>query len=395
MIIEPKIRGFICTTAHPQGCEKNVQEQIAYIQKQTNSSQPYKNVLIIGGSTGYGLASRITAAYLGDANTLNVSFEKPYRVNKPASAGWYNTYAFEKIINQAKPTTIHQSILGDAFSNEIKEQTANFIQEKMGKIDLLIYSLAAPQRKDPNSDNTYKSVIKPIGASLTSKSIDLQSGNIAETTIPPASAEEIANTIKVMGGEDWKLWIDYLKERDLLENNFLTIAFSYIGPRITQAIYRSGTIGQAKVDLEKSCDGINETLKTLNGKALISVNKALVTQAAAAIPILPLYLAILYKVMKEKNLHEGCIEQIGRLFNEKLKNHQIQNNTIFLDDYEMQKDVQEEVLDIWNQVNNENLNTITDFAGYKKDFARLFGFEVSEINYNEDVAIDLMINAFP
>ncbi len=406
MIIKPRVRGFICTTSHPKGCEKNVQTQIDYVKSQKHSEKHldkpdnfhYKNVLIIGGSTGYGLAARIAAAYLLEANTLNVCLEKPPKENKTASAGWYNTYAFEKIVREdeqgelnSKPPSSHQSVLGDAFSNQTKEETIKVIKEKLGSIDLLIYSLAAPQRKDPTTGQTYKSVLKPIGEAVKSKGIDVQTGQLTELNIPPASEEEIKSTIKVMGGEDWQLWIDFLKKENLLGKNFLTIAFSYIGPEVTKAVYRDGTIGRAKIDLEETCSAINDQLSGIGGRALVSINKAIVTQAAAAIPILPLYLSILYRVMKSKALHEGCIEQMTRLINEKLKNHPMEENKIFLDDYEMREEVQNEVKAIWQSVTNENLKVVTDLAGYQDDFLNLFGFGLEDVDYEMDVEQELML----
>ncbi len=397
MIVEPKVRGFICTTAHPIGCRENVIEQIKYVRENhkskdaSDNTKTYKNVLIIGGSTGYGLASRIFSIFSLEANTINVCLEKPPKENRTASAGWYNTASLEKFAEQENLTTSHFSVIGDAFSNQAKDSVKGLIEEKshnLGKIDLLIYSLASPQRKDPSTGEVYRSVIKPIndsGQKITMKGIDLNSEQVKEIELEPASDEEIKNTTKVMGGEDWELWVEYLKNNDLLENGFTSIAFSYIGPEVTRQVYRNGTIGKAKEDLEKTSLRLNQNLGEINGKALISVNKALVTQAAAAIPVLPLYISILFKVMKEKSLHEGCIEQIHRMFVDKLFLDQEKDNMLYLDDYEMKSEVQEKVLSTWKEIKSDNLNQLSDFSGYKKEFLKLFGFGLDGVDYTKEV----------
>ncbi|MDN3492066.1 enoyl-ACP reductase FabV [Winogradskyella bathintestinalis] len=385
MIIEPRTRGFICLTSHPTGCAQNVQNQIDYIRQRPTENGP-KNVLVIGASTGFGLASRITSAYGSKASTIGVFFEKPPTKGRPASPGWYNSAAFEK---QAHKDGLYaKSINGDAFSNEIKTQTLELIKEDLGKIDMLIYSLASPVRTHPDTGERFKSVLKPIGDTFTNNTVDFHTGEVKEISIEPSSDDDIENTIAVMGGEDWQMWIDLLKSENVLAEDFKTVAYSYIGPSLTEAVYRKGTIGAAKDDLEATAFKITDSLKEINGKGYVSVNKALVTQASSAIPVIPLYISLLYKVMKEEGLHEGCIEQIERLFNERLYAEDLQLDDagrIRIDDWEMRDDIQAKVLKLWQEATTETLPNIGDLEGYKNDFFNLFGFNVDGVNYDKDV----------
>lgn len=385
MIIEPKTRGFICLTSHPIGCEQNVLNQIEYIKSKPTKNGP-KNVLVIGASTGFGLASRITSAYGSKASTIGVFFEKPPTEGRPASPGWYNSAAFE---TQAHKDGLYaKSINGDAFSHEIKAQTLKLIKEDLGKIDMLIYSLASPVRTHPDTGERFKSVLKPIGDTFTNNTVDFHTGIVKEISIEPSSGDDIDNTIAVMGGEDWQMWIDLLKSENVLSEDFKTVAYSYIGPSLTEAVYRKGTIGRAKDHLEATAFKITDSLKDINGKGYVSVNKALVTQASSAIPVIPLYISLLYKVMKEEGIHEGCIEQIERLFNERLYAEDLQldaQGRIRVDDWEMRDDIQAKVLELWKEATTETLPNIGDLEGYKKDFFNLFGFDVEGVDYNKDV----------
>lgn len=386
MIIVPKTRGFICLTAHPTGCEQNVKNQISYVKSKGLIEGP-KKVLVIGSSTGFGLASRITSAFGSNAATIGVFFEKPAAAGKPGSAGWYNNAAFEK---QAQEAGLYaKSINGDAFSNEIKAQTLDLIKKDLGQIDLVIYSLASPRRTDPVTGTTHNSVLKPIGQTFTNKTVDFHTGNVTEISITPANEEEIENTVKVMGGEDWEMWMDALMAEDLLAPGATTVAYSYIGPSLTEAVYRKGTIGRAKDHLEATAFTIADKLKEIGGKAYISVNKALVTQASSAIPVIPLYISLLYKVMKEEGIHEGCIEQIQRLFQGRLYNNGSiptdEKGRIRIDDWEMRPDVQARVAELWQNATTETLPEIGDLKGYHTDFFNLFGFEVPGVDYEADV----------
>lgn len=386
MIIEPKVRGFICTTAHPEGCRENVARQIAYIKKLGKTSGP-KKVLIIGASTGYGLASRIAATYACDASTIGVMYEKPASERRTATPGWYNTVAFEEYA--AKEGYYAKSVNGDAFSKEIKEETISLIKEELGKVDMVIYSLAAPRRTMPDG-TIYHSVLKTVGDYFTNKSLNLNNYTITEATISPATKEEIDATIKVMGGEDWRDWISALIEANVIEDNAITIAYSYIGPELTYPVYYNGTIGLAKKHLQQTANDMTKDFVKKGIKAYLSVNKALVTQASSAIPIVPLYITILYKVMKEMGIHEGCIEQMGRLFHEKLKKDSIMvddHNLIRLDDYEMREDVQAKVMELWERVNTENVRELADLDGYQEEFLHMFGFRFDNIDYSKEVEI--------
>lgn len=388
MIVKPKVRGFICTTAHPEGCAFNVKEQIDYVKKNGQVDGGPKNVLIIGASTGYGLASRIVSMAGCGAKTLGVFYERGSNGKRTATAGWYNSAAFE---TEAQAAGIYaKSINGDAFSHEIKAETVETIKADMGKIDLVIYSLAAPRRIDPDTGEKYGSVLKPIGASYTNKSIDVMKGIISETTIEPATEIEASNTIKVMGGEDWQLWINKLKDEGLLADGFKTIAYSYIGPEVTMAMYRDGTIGRAKVHLEQTAQALTDSLKGVGGSAYVTVAKALVTQASAAIPIVPLYMAALYKVMKKKGTHEGCIEQIDRMFRDFLYADTVkvdQEGRIRTDDLEMEEDTQEQALKLFAEVSTETLQEDLNIKDYQEEFYKLFGFGIVGLDYNEETEI--------
>ncbi len=396
MIIEPRMRGFICLTAHPQGCEQNVKNQIAYI-KSKGPIAGAKKVLVIGASTGFGLASRITSAFGSEAATIGVFFEKPAGEGKTASPGWYNSAAFEK---EAHLSGLYaKSINGDAFSDEIKEQTLALIKADLGQVDLVIYSLASPVRLHPKTGVLHRSVLKPIGSSYTNKTVDFHSGKVSEISIEPCTQEDIDNTVAVMGGEDWAMWMEALKSQDLLAPGALTIAYSYIGPAVTEPVYRKGTIGRAKDHLEATAFTISESLSAVNGKAYVSVNKALVTQASSAIPVIPLYISLLYKIMKKGGIHEGCIEQMQRLYSDRLYSGNPiptdEKGRIRIDDWEMRDYVQAEVAQLWEQATTENLNEMGDLEGYRKDFYSLFGFDLSGVDYksdtNELVAIESIV----
>lgn len=386
MLIQPKIRGFICTTAHPAGCQQVVNDQVEYIKSKGQFSGP-KNVLVIGASTGYGLASRIAATFGSGAKTIGVFYEKEADEKRTASAGWYNSAAFEKIAH--RENYYAKSINGDAFSHDIKRRTIELIRQDLGQIDLIIYSLASPRRVHPDTAQVFSSALKPIGQAYTSKTVDAFRGEVKDVTLDAATDQDIAETIAVMGGEDWEMWIDLLSKENLLAEGVTAVAYSYIGPELTYPIYKDGTIGKAKEHLLASAHKINTKLKPLHGRALISVNKALVTQASAAIPVVPLYISLLYKVMKEKGVHEGCIEQISRLFREHLYSGKVlvldQQGQIRLDDLEMRADVQQEIAALWPQVTTENLKTLTDIEGYRREFYRLFGFEAKGIDYDSEV----------
>jgi len=385
MIIEPRMRGFICLTAHPKGSEQNVKNQIEYI-KSKGAIDGAKKVLVIGASTGFGLASRITSAFGSDAATIGVFFEKPPVEGKTASPGWYNSAAFEAEAHKAG--LYAKSINGDAFSNEIKKQTLDLIKADLGQVDLIIYSLASPVRQHPTTGVLHRSVLKPIGQTFTNKTVDFHTGNVTEVSIAPANEEDIENTVAVMGGEDWAMWIDALKAENLLADGATTVAYSYIGPSLTEAVYRKGTIGRAKDDLEATAFSITETLKSVGGKAYVSVNKALVTQASSAIPVIPLYISLLYKIMKEEGIHEGCIEQIQRLFQDRLYNGSEvpvdDKGRIRIDDWEMREDVQAKVAQLWSEATTDTLPAIGDLAGYKNDFLNLFGFEFEGVDYKAE-----------
>ncbi len=387
MIIQPRVRGFICLTSHPEGTAQHVKEQIAYVKSKGKIQNGPKKVLVIGASTGFGLASRITAAFGSDAATIGVFFEKPAAQGKPGTAGWYNSAAFEKEAHAAG--LYAKSINGDAFSDDVKQQAIDLIKADLGQVDLVVYSLASPRRTHPKTGVAHASVLKPIGQPFTDKTVDFHTGVVSDISIQPIeSEEEISNTVAVMGGEDWKFWIEELKAAGVLAEGVKTVAYSYIGPELTYPIYRNGTIGRAKDDLEGTVTTINNLLKDLNGISYVSVNKALVTQSSSAIPVVPLYISLLYKVMKEKGIHEGTIEQMQRLFAERLYvNGEVpldEKGRIRVDDLEMRADVQAEVAQLWEKATTENLQEISDIMGYRNDFFNLFGFNFPQVDYDAD-----------
>ena len=387
MIIKPRVRGFMCVSAHPVGCEANVLQQINYVKAQGAIAGGPKKVLIIGASTGYGLAARITAAFGCGAATLGVFFERPGEDTRPATAGWYNSAGFHKFAEQAG--LYAKSINGDAYSDEIKQKTIDTIKADLGQVDLVIYSLASPRRIHPKTGVVYNSTLKPIGKSLTKRGLDTDREVIKETTLPPATQEEIDNTVAVMGGEDWQMWIDALDAAGVLAPGAKTTAFTYLGERVTLDIYWNGTIGAAKKDLDRVVLELREKLAKTGGDARVSVLKAVVTQASSAIPIMPLYLSALFKVMKEKGTHEGCIEQLYTLYKDDLYGSSpvLDADGRLRTDYkELEPDVQAEVERLWDIVEDHNINTLLDFAGYKSEFLRLFGFGIEGVDYEADVS---------
>ncbi|HEU4962910.1 MAG TPA: enoyl-ACP reductase FabV [Bacilli bacterium] len=392
MIIKPKTRGFICTTAHPDGCAHQVEQQIDYVKSQAPINGP-KKVLVVGASTGYGLASRIVSTFASGADTIGVFFDKEAEGNRTATAGWYNSAAFEKAAQAAGRKSF--SIVGDAFSNEIKQQTIDLIKTEFGQVDLVVYSVASPRRTHPDTGETFISTLKPIGETFTNKTVNFHNGEVTDVSIEPANEEEIRQTVAVMGGEDWQMWIDALRENGVLADGATTVAYSYIGPELTHAVYRDGTIGRAKADLEATALRLNDQLQANGGRAFVSVNKALVTQSSSAIPVVPLYISLLYKVMKEKGIHEGTIEQMYRLFNDRLFADQPaqvdEKSRIRVDDWEMREDVQQAVSELWKQVNSENVDDLSDLAGYRKEFFQLFGFETEGVDYEADTDASVAI----
>ncbi len=396
MIIKPKIRGFICTTAHPEGCAKHVAEQIAVVTGRGLIENGPKKVLVIGSSTGYGLSSRIAAAFGANAATMGVFFERAGSGDRTATAGWYNTAAFEK--EAAAAGLYARSFNGDAFSNEVKAQVIAAIKADLGKVDCVVYSLASPRRTDPQTAEVYKSVLKPIGESYTNKNLNTGTGEVTSVTLEPAEGDDVAQTIAVMGGQDWQLWIDALLEADVLAEGAQTLAYSYIGPEVTWPIYKNGTIGRAKEDLEQVQRLLDGKLASLKGKAWVSVNKALVTQASSAIPVVPLYISLLYKIMKADGTHEDTIEQMDRLFRERLYNGNPQPDSagrIRVDDWEMEEKVQALVGERWDKVNTENFAELGDFAGYQSSFLRLFGFGLTGVDYTAETDPGIGIPSIP
>lgn len=380
MEIKPKFRGFICTNAHPVGCKEQVKKQIDYIKKQPKLIGP-KNVLVIGASKGFGLAARIVSAFGAGANTIGIFSGKPGTAKRTASAGWYNSTAFEEFATTEG--LYAKNINGDAFSKEVKQETINLIQKDLGKIDLVIYSLATAKRIDPNTGKTHYSVLKPVGAPYRNKTVHFHTGEVTQVELQPASTEEIADTMKVMGGEDWKEWIHALQEANVLSEGVKTIAFSYIGPEMTHPIYRNGTIGHAKDHLEATAHELTKELEVIHGQAIVTVCKGLVTQSSAAIPVIPLYVSALYKVMKKKGIHEGCIEQMDRLYQDFLYSENPKDldeeGRIRIDDWEMREDVQQEVAEILEKVNSDNVYELTDLIGFREEFFHLFGFELDQV----------------
>ncbi|AWL10954.1 Enoyl-[acyl-carrier-protein] reductase (NADH) [Saliniradius amylolyticus] len=384
MVIKPKVRGFICTNAHPEGCAENVRRQIGYVQQQDHPGEGPKNVLVIGCSTGYGLASRIVSAFGYNAKTLGVCFEKAPSERKTGTAGWYNTAAFHDEAQKAGKYA--HTINGDAFSNEIKQETIEAIKADLGQVDLVIYSLASPRRTDPNSGETYKSTLKPVGQAYTTKTYDTDKDKIHEVTLDPANDEEIANTVKVMGGEDWEMWIDALDKAGVLADNCKTTAYTYIGKELTWPIYGNATIGKAKEDLDRAASAISQNPKV---QAYVSSLKALVTQASSAIPVMPLYISLIYKVMKEEGTHEGCIEQIDGLFREKLlvdSPDTDDTNRLRMDGKETNDATQAKIKALWDQVTQDNFHELSDYAGYHSEFLHLFGFDFDNVDYDADIS---------
>ncbi len=389
MIIKPRIRGFICTTTHPVGCEQNVKEQIAYTRAQGEVTHGPKRVLVIGSSSGYGLASRITAAFGSGASTIGVFFEKPATDKKPGTAGWHNSAAFDKLAQEAG--LYAKSLNGDAFSHEAKTKTINLIKEDLGQIDMVVYSLASPVRKLPDSGEVIRSVLKPMGQPYTTTAVDTNKDILFEATVEPATDEEVAQTVTVMGGEDWELWMKALSDAGVLADGCKTVAYSYIGTEITWPIYWEGALGEAKKDLDRAAHAINEQMQNINGSANIAVLKSVVTQASSAIPVMPLYIAMVFKKMREEGVHEGCIEQINRMFRERLYKtdgsaaEMDDKHRLRLDDWELREDIQQHCQNLWPQLTDENLKELTDYVQYKEEFLKLFGFGVEGVDYDADV----------
>lgn len=394
MIIKPKIRGFICTTTHPVGCEANVNQQIAYVKSKGKLTNGPKKVLVIGASTGYGLASRITAAFGSDAATIGVFFEKPSSDTKTGTAGWYNSAAFDKA---AKAAGLYsKSVNGDAFSNECRQVVIDLIKQDLGQIDLVVYSLASPVRKMPETGEVVRSTLKPIGEPYKSVALDTNKDVLIEATVEPANEQEIEDTIKVMGGQDWELWMNALAQAGVLADNAQAVAYSYIGTELTWPIYWHGTLGKAKEDLDRAAHAIDKQLSAKQGHAYVAVLKSVVTQASSAIPVMPLYIAMSFKVMKEQGIHEGCIEQIQRMFSTKLYAGSLpatdDKHRLRLDDWELRPEVQNACQEIWAKVTDDTIYQVTDYQGYKDEFLRLFGFGLAGVDYDADVNPDVQFD---
>ncbi|MDE1513697.1 MAG: enoyl-ACP reductase FabV [Vibrio sp.] len=389
MIIKPKIRGFICTTTHPVGCEANVKQQIAYTQAQGPITNAPKRVLVVGSSSGYGLSSRITAAFAGGAATIGVFFEKPGTDKKPGTAGFYNAAAFDKLAHEAG--LYAKSLNGDAFSNQAKQKAIELIKQDLGQIDLVVYSLASPVRKMPESGELIRSALKPIGETYTSTAVDTNKDVIIEASVEPATEQEIADTVTVMGGQDWELWIQALDQAGVLAEGCKTVAYSYIGTELTWPIYWDGALGRAKMDLDRAASALNQQLASKGGSANVAVLKSVVTQASSAIPVMPLYIAMVFKKMREQGVHEGCIEQIYRMFSQRLYKPDgsaaevDEDNRLRLDDWELRDDIQQHCRELWPQITTENLRQLTDYDMYKEEFIKLFGFGIEGIDYDADV----------
>ncbi len=389
MIIKPKIRGFICTTTHPVGCEANVQEQIAFTKAKGKLANGPKKVLVVGSSSGYGLSSRIAAAFGCDAATIGVFFEKPGTESKPGTAGWYNSAAFDKF---AKAEGLYsKSVNCDAFSHEAKQKVIELIKQDLGQVDMVVYSLASPVRKLPDSGELIRSSLKPIGETYTATAVDTNKDCIIEATVEPATEQEIADTVTVLGGQDWELWINALSDAGVLSDNCKTVAYSYIGTELTWPIYWHGALGKAKMDLDRAATALNSQLAAKGGSANVAVLKSVVTQASSAIPVMPLYIAMVFKKMRQEGLHEGCMEQIYRMFSERLfradgaKADTDSDNRLRLDDWELREDIQQHCRDLWPQVTTENLSELTDYQEYKAEFIKLFGFGIEGIDYDAEV----------
>ncbi len=392
MIIKPRVRGFLCITSHPAGCAWNVKNQIDYVKKQGYISGP-KKVLIIGASTGYGLSSRITAAFGAGASTLGVFFEKEGAPDKPGSAGWYNSAGFHHYAEAAG--LYAKSINGDAFSDAIKQKVIDTIKADLGQVDLVIYSLASPRRQHPITGTVHMSTLKPVGKDITMRGLNTDKETVQEMSVVAATEDEIANTVAVMGGEDWQMWIDALAKAGVLAPAAITTAYTYLGAELTWDIYWNGTIGVAKKDLDQKAAVINKKLASKGGQARVSVLKAVVTQASSAIPVMPLYLSLLFKVMKQAGTHEGCIEQIDLLFRENLYGTKplIDSEGRWRVDYkEMEPAIQKAVAELWQQVTTENVSQLADFSSYKTGFLQLFGFAVPGVDYDADIDPVVSIN---
>ncbi|MDD1794850.1 trans-2-enoyl-CoA reductase family protein [Enterovibrio sp. ZSDZ42] len=393
MIIKPKIRGFICTTTHPVGCEANVKEQIEYTKAQGPIANAPKRVLVVGSSSGYGLSSRIAAAFGGGAATIGVFFEKPGTERKPGTAGWYNTAAFDKL---AKEEGLYsKSLNGDAFSDEAKKKTIALIKEELGQIDMVVYSLASPVRKLPKTGEVVRSSLKPIGEVYTSTAVDTNKDEIISASVDPATDEEIKDTITVMGGEDWELWIQALSDAGVLADGCKTVAYSYIGTELTWPIYWDGALGRAKMDLDRAASALNDKLSATGGTANVAVLKSVVTQASSAIPVMPLYIAMVFKKMREEGVHEGCMEQIYRMFSQRLYKADgsvaevDDKNRLRLDDWELRDDIQQYCRELWPQITTDNLKELTDYVEYKEEFLKLFGFGIDGVDYDADVNTEI------
>jgi len=386
MKIEPKIRQNICLTAHPEGCREQVREQIAFILGQPRVKGPAR-VLVVGSSNGYGLAARITSAFSCGASTAGVFYERPGTETRTATVGWYNNVAFEREAREAGLTAV--SVNGDAFSSEVKSEMIERIKNEMGPVDCVIYSIAAPRRIDAETGEIYSSVVKPIGQDFSGKTVDIKTGALSDVVAEPATEEEIAETVKVMGGEDWMDWIAALHERQMLAHGAVTVALSYIGPAMTAPIYRDGTIGRAKEHLEATAAKVQRRFADQNLRAIVSVNKALVTRASAVIPSVTLYISLLYAVMKRKGVHEGCIQQMYRLYRDYLFAAEPKpldaDGRIRLDDWEMREDVQGEVADLWRQTVEAPFREVTEIEEFRSEFLRHHGFEMPGVNYDLDV----------
>lgn len=390
MIITPKVRGFICTTTHPEGCFSNVRKQISVIKRDGPMDNGPKKVLVIGASTGYGLASRIAAAFGSGAATIGVFFEKPGTEKKPGTAGWYNSAAFDRYARDAGLYV--KNVNADAFSDECRSKVIDIIKQDLGKVDLVIYSLAAPVRKMPGTGEVVRSALKPIGQVYKTKAVDLNKDTIIEASVDPATDDEIANTVKVMGGQDWELWIRALSDAGVLADGVKTLAYSYIGTDLTWPIYWHGTLGKAKEDLDRAARSNDRVLESVNGKAYVAVMKSVITQASSAIPVMPLYVSMVFKIMREKGLHEVPIDQLDRLFRCKLTSGNIETDSegrIRMDDWELRDDIQQACRDLWPQVTTENLNELTDYRQYKEEFLNLFGFGCDDVDYSADVNPDV------
>jgi len=396
MIIKPRIRGFICTTTHPVGCEANVKEQIAYTKEKGAIANAPKRVLVIGSSSGYGLSSRIAAAFGGGASTIGVFFEKAGTEKKAGTAGWYNSAAFDKF---AKAEGLYsKSLNGDAFSNEAKQKTIDLIKEDLGQIDMVVYSLASPVRKMPETGEVIRSSLKPIGETYTSTAVDTNKDQIIEASVEPATEQEIQDTVTVMGGEDWELWMAALSDAGVLADGCKTVAYSYIGTELTWPIYWDGALGKAKMDLDRAAAELNAKLSQTGGSANVAVLKSVVTQASSAIPVMPLYIAMVFKKMREEGVHEGCMEQIHRMFSERLYKADgsaaevDECNRLRLDDWELREDIQAHCAKLWPGITTENLKELTDYVEYKEEFLKLFGFGVEGVDYEADVATDIQFD---